>query len=62
MDEEKIVREFNDLLKHLELEYYKEKKRELAKEIKEAEKAGDEKKLSEILQEFDRVSKLTHNS
>ena len=62
LDEEKIVREFNDLLKHLELEYYKEKKRELAKEIKEAEKAGDEKKLSEILQEFDRVSKLTHNS
>ena len=58
LDEEKIVREFEDLLMHLKLEYYKEKKRELAGKIKEAEKAGDEKKLSEILQEFDRISKL----
>jgi DNA primase len=60
-DDDKITREFHDLLKHLKIEYCKDKKCDLAGKIKEAEKIGDEKKLSEILKEFDRVSKLTHN-
>jgi len=61
IDEEKLNKEFRELLKHLKMEYYKEKKQELAKEIKEAERIGDEKKLKEALEEFDRLSKLSHN-
>ncbi len=60
-DEEKLNKEFHELLKHLKLEYCNERKRVLSKIIKEAEKNGDEKRLAEVLKEFDQISKSADN-
>lgn len=56
--EEFIETEFKELLRQLKKEHLKEKKEKLAFEIKEAEKAGDEKKVSVILKELHEIAKI----
>ncbi len=56
---EKIINEFNDLLRRLKDEYLKEKKEKLAREIKIAEAEGNNEKVASILSEFDEISKLS---
>lgn len=63
-DEEKIKKEFDELLRQLKTEYLKEKRNELSKLIKKSENikgANQEKEISVALKEFDKVSKLIHN-
>ncbi len=60
-DMEKIDEEFSDLLKQLRSESLKEKRNELMRAIKEAERKKDEQKLSEVLKQFDELSKLLQN-
>lgn len=61
-DKEKIGQEFYELLKHLKQEFFKGKKNELSKEIKEAERSKDEEKLSAVLKQFDEISKMLQNN
>lgn len=56
-----IDTEFNELLKHLQIEHLKEKRQELLKKIKEAENSGNEETINSVLREFDTVSKMIHN-
>lgn len=58
---EMIINEFNELLRRLKDEYFKEKKEKLTREIKIAEAEGSEEKVASILKEFDEISKLVHN-
>ena len=60
-EEEKINFEYQELLGHLHSEYFKEKREEMTKLLKEAEKSEDEEKISSILKEFDEISKIIHN-
>lgn len=64
LDEEKTKNEFDELLRQLKTEYFKEKRNELAELVKKAEKnqgVNREKEISVALKEFDKVSKLIHN-
>ena len=54
---EDAEKEFQELLRQLQLEYFKEKKQQLFSLIKEAEEKGDSSKLDRTLEEFDKVSK-----
>ncbi|MBI5306114.1 DNA primase [Candidatus Wolfebacteria bacterium] len=60
-DEEKTKFEIRELLRHLRLEYLKEKRKELVFLIQEAEKRGDENQATVILKEFDEISKIMIN-
>lgn len=60
--EEKIEIEFENLLKELKLDFFKEKKEELSRQIKECEKYNDEEKLAKTLKEFDEISKMLQNN
>jgi len=60
-DETKIEMEFYDLLKQLKKEYFKERQGALNKEIKEAEKNGNDEVHNKLLKEFEIVSKELHN-
>ncbi len=61
LDEEKIDKEFQELLRQLRLECLKEKRQQLIYLIKEAEQKGDEVKTTSVLKEFYEVSKLMQN-
>ena len=58
---EEIDKEFKELLTQLKSESIKEKKKIVAKLIKEAEASGDEKKLKQVLKEFDETLKKENN-
>jgi DNA primase len=57
IDKKKAESEFNDLLKQLKREYFKENQRIVIQKIKKAEKEGSEEELREILKEFDNLSR-----
>lgn len=57
IDDNEIDMEFNDLLKQLKREYFKENQRFLAQKIKKAENEGNEEDLKKALKEFDIISK-----
>ena len=61
IEQKNIDAEFKDLLHYLRLEHLKEKRQELLKKIKEAEKNGNNETMSSVLKEFDAVSKMIHN-
>ncbi|MBI3638655.1 DNA primase [Candidatus Wolfebacteria bacterium] len=61
LGEEKIIEEFDGLLKQIQLECLREKQQELLRLIKEAEKNGSHPEAVSALQEFDTISKLIHN-
>lgn len=64
LGEGKIETEFEELLKNLKLEFFKEHKKELSVKIKKLEKDNDEENLSLALKEFkefDEMSKLLQN-
>ncbi len=61
IDEEKINREFQELIRQLQLEYLRDKRQILINSLKEAENEKDEQKIEIILREFDEMSKLMHN-
>jgi len=61
LDEEKIRKEFEALVKEIKIEYLKGQRGILTKAIKEAEKSGDERKLNSILSQFDELSKRIQN-
>lgn len=54
--------EFQELLRHLKLEYYKDQRQILGLRIRAAEQSGDEAGLREALKEFDRISRETYNT
>lgn len=62
LDEEKTKFEIRELLRHLRLEYLKEKKHELIFLMRESEKNGDEGRTTAILKEFDEISRIMHHS
>lgn len=62
IDEEKMEAEFQEILKHLRLEYLKEKRQKLIYLIKEAEHRGEEEKTASVLKEFDEISRAMNNS
>ncbi len=57
LDQEKIEKEFQELLHQLKIEYLKEKRQGLTGLVKEAEETGDETRVTSVLKEFDEVSK-----
>jgi len=61
LEEEKIRNEFENLVKEIKIEYFKEQREILTKAIKEAEKNGDEDKINSILSQFDELSKKIQN-
>jgi len=61
IDEEKINREFQELIRQLQLEYLRNKRQILINSLKEAENEKDEQKIETILHEFDEMSKLMQN-
>lgn len=61
LGEENIDEEFQNLSLQLKKEYFKEKKDELMRLIKNAEKNGNEKEIDAALIEFDNISKLMQN-
>jgi len=61
IDEEKINREFQELIRQLQLEYLRDKRQILINSLKEAESEKDEQKIEALLHEFDDMSKLMHN-
>lgn len=61
IDQKDIDVEFSDLLGYLRVEHLKEKRQELFKKIKDAEKIGNDETIGSILKEFDTVSKMIHN-
>lgn len=61
IDQKDIDVEFSDLLGYLRIEHLKEKRHELFKKIKDAEKIGNDETIGSILKEFDTVSKMIHN-
>lgn len=61
IDEEKINREFQELIRQLQLEYLRDKRQILINSLKEAEDEKDEQKIETILHEFDEMSKLMHD-
>lgn len=50
--ETKLKAEFDELLKNLKLEHFRQRNRELSREIKSAEKSGDEERLRVARSEF----------
>ncbi len=54
---EKVAEEFEQLLRGLELEYLRERQREVARAVTEAEAAGTEGELLEKLKEFDDIAR-----
>jgi len=62
LDEEKLTKEFYELLHQLKIEYLKERRGQLKNLIKEAEEIGDEIKLNSILKEFNEISNLIHHA
>lgn len=60
-DEEKLDSECLELTKQLRLEHLKEKREELMKSIKKAERDNDEDTAQKLLKEFDEISKIMHN-
>ena len=62
LTDEKMEKEFQELLDYLKSEYLRRKREELGKIIKEAEKQNNEKQLSQALKEFDEISKLLHHN
>ncbi|MEK7553092.1 MAG: DNA primase [Patescibacteria group bacterium] len=61
IDEEKISREFQELIRQLQLEYLRDKRQILINSLKEAENEKDEQKIEALLHEFDEMSKLMHS-
>ena len=61
LEQKDIDVEFSDLLSYLRLEHLKEKRQELLKKIKDAEKDGNDETICSILKEFDTISKMIHN-
>ncbi|PIR44121.1 DNA primase [Candidatus Wolfebacteria bacterium CG10_big_fil_rev_8_21_14_0_10_31_9] len=57
-NKDKSGQEFYGLLKHLKMEFLKNKLTELTKELKEAEITKDEERLSSVRKQFDEVSKM----
>jgi len=55
--EEKVREEFENLLRELELEYFKERKDEIKRQIAVAEADGNEGELLIKLKEFDNITK-----
>lgn len=55
--EEKVREEFENLLRELELEYFKEQKDEIKRQIAVAESSGNEDELLIKLKEFDNITK-----
>lgn len=51
-DEKKTVKEFQDLLRQLKIEYFKERRQKLAEDIRIAETGGNEPRLTECLKEY----------
>jgi DNA primase len=62
LDQEKIEKEFQELLHQLKIEYLKEKRQGLTGLVKEAEETGDETRVTSVLKEFDEVSKSIQNA
>ena len=62
LDQEKIEKEFQELLHQLRIEYLKEKRQGLTGLVKEAEETGDETKITSVLKEFNEVSKSIQNA
>ncbi len=56
-DPAKVEHEFKDLVLALQAEYIKSRKKEIQDELKEAEKAKDEAKVTQLLAEYQRISK-----
>jgi len=57
LEEEKAKEELNSLLKELELEYWKEKRKGVSREVLRAEEDGSTESLLLKLKEFDDISK-----
>jgi len=60
-NQENLEKEFNELVKELKKEYFKEQRESLARALKEAENQGDEEKVNLILSRFDELSKKEQN-
>lgn len=58
---ESMRKEFEELARHIRLEYLKDQREFLSSKIKEAEKRGSEMDMNEALREFDRLSKEIYN-
>jgi hypothetical protein len=56
-DANERLRELRDLIQKLTLKYQKDQKRELTDVIREAENQGDEKRVAELLDEFNNLLK-----
>lgn len=60
-DESKLTQEFEDLLRQLKLEHYKERRQEALAAIRLAEQKSDEAALEAALREFDKINKEMQN-
>jgi len=60
-DQVKMNKEFENLLSHLKSEHHKKEREKLRVMINEAEKSGDEEKLTDLLKKFDEISKIIQN-
>jgi len=58
---ELMHKEFEELSKHLRLEYYRGEREIIGAKIREAEQNGDEQGLNQALRDFDRISKEMYN-
>ena len=56
-DANERLRELGDLIQKLTKKYQEEQKQELTKQIREAENAGDEKKVAKLLDQFNNLLK-----
>ncbi len=61
LDAEKLRADFQELLRQLKREYFREKRQKLGVEIRLAQAQGDEVGMAAALKEFDVVSKELHN-
>lgn len=59
--EDELKQELETLVHEFLREHYKEKLQVVKREVENAEKAGDEKKLESAVKEFDIISKKLHN-
>lgn len=60
-DEKKVLSEFNDLLRQLKSENFKEQKQKLAEAVRKAESAGDEAELTKALKDYNMVCQELQN-
>jgi DNA primase len=57
VDQSLLKKEFEDLLKRLELDYLKRRRETLREEVKMAEVSGNEEKIAQAIQQFQKISR-----